>query len=146
MYHKYLRLAVFVISLLTLIAGLIQAVRPTLILSIVQGESSPSAAHFFAIVGMFMSLFGGLMLQGLYSPYPNSIIVRWCALQKAGASLAVLIGIIRGIFSPLAGLISGFDFLSAIILFSYLSQVRSAEDEDNVFAGTAGGTTGNRFV
>ena len=100
---------ILVISILTIVSGLVQAVKPGFILSVIHGDDSPAPAHFFAIVGMFMFLFGGLMLHSLYSAYPDNVVVLWCGLQKAGASVAVFIGIIKGVFSAMAGLVAGFD-------------------------------------
>ncbi|MEO5893708.1 MAG: hypothetical protein ABIQ31_25865 [Ferruginibacter sp.] len=121
MFRKYARLMILIISLLTMGAGLIQTIKPVFILAIVKGDSAPAPAHFFAIIGMFMFLFGGLMIQSLYSAYPGKTVVLWCGLQKAGASIAVFIGIWKGLFSATAGLIAGFDLLSAIIFFIYLT-------------------------
>ena len=52
---------VLAIGALTALTGAVQLVAPALILRAVGGETTAGASHFFAIVGMFMILFGGLL-------------------------------------------------------------------------------------
>jgi len=126
MFRKYLRLIILIISLFTVIAGALQVVKPAFVLSFIQGETSPTAVQLFSTIGMFMFFFGGLMMHSLYSAYSDKTAVLWCGLQKAGASIAVFIGISKGLFSSTAALVAGFDLFSAVIFFVYLSNKKTA--------------------
>jgi hypothetical protein len=45
--------------------------------------------------------------------------VLWAALQKFGASAAVGLGVMHGVFSPVALGVAGFDLLSGILALMY---------------------------
>lgn len=107
------------ITIATILSGLLQMVFPNLVLVIVSAQSTPTSQHFFAIVGMFMVLFGGALFQALLSPTPQTVVALWAGLQKFGASVAVAVGVMRHIFSPFALLIAGFDLLSSILILWY---------------------------
>jgi hypothetical protein len=123
---NWLYRALLLISALTVGSGLIQAVRPELLLRLMRAETTPTSIHFFAIVGMFMVLFGAMLLQALLTAGDNSVAVLWAGLQKFGAAVAVGLGVMNGIFSPLALGVAGFDLLSGILIFVYRSRTRAA--------------------
>lgn len=110
---------VLAIGALTALTGAVQLVAPTLILRAVGGETTAGASHFFAIVGMFMILFGGLLWQGARPTPPLTIAIGWAALQKLGASAAVAVGVARHVFLPIALVIASFDFASFIVIAWY---------------------------
>lgn len=83
--------------------------------------------HFFAIVGMFMALFGGMMLHAVYSAYPNKVAILWASFQKLGAFAAVGLGILNEIFSPIAAGVAFFDLFSGLLFLYYLRTLRSHE-------------------
>ena len=122
--NKYLNLIVILISLVTILSGLSQVIMPSFVLELIGAEISPTTSHFFAIVGMFMSLFGGLMLHAIYSTHTNLEAVLWCALQKLGAFVAVTLGVVNGIFSPLALGVALFDLFSGLLFLYYFQQRR----------------------
>lgn len=116
-----LKLALRAIAAITMVSGAAQLVLPGFVLDLLAAESTPTTRHFFAIVGMFMFLFGGMLLHGLkVSPRPD-VILLWASLQKFGAAAAVGIGVGRGVFSALALLVAGFDLLSGLLIFWYRS-------------------------
>lgn len=121
--NKYLNLIVIGISLATIISGLAQMISPQTVLTFIQAEITPTSAHFFAIVGMFMTLFGGLMLHAIYSPYPQRPAVLWCAFQKLGAFAAVGLGILNGIFAPIAAAVAIFDLFSGLVFLYYYKRI-----------------------
>ena len=129
MFRKSLRLIILIISVLTVIAGAVQVINPGFVLSAIQGEASPTAVQLFATIGLFMFLFGGLMIHSLYSAYPDKVVVFWSGLQKAGAAIAVFIGISKGLFSSTAALVAGFDLLSALLFFIYLTNKKRKESK-----------------
>ena len=124
---SHLNLLVVVISVVTIISGGTQVVAPAFVLGFVGAEISPTSAHFFAIVGMFMVLFGGMMLHAVYSAYPNHVAILWAAFQKLGAFLAVGIGVIHHIFAPIALGVAFFDLFSGVLFLYYLKTLRSRE-------------------
>ncbi len=116
---KYLRLVLLLIAITTIFSGLMQVISPSFVLKFVGVEIDPTTQQLFATIGMFMVLFGGLMVHALYSIQANGAAVLWCALQKLGASVAVFIGIAHHLFAPIAGLVASFDLLSGILIFIF---------------------------
>jgi hypothetical protein len=103
-----------IIALATVASGAVQMIRPGFVLAMVGGESGPTSNHFFGIIGMFMVLFGCLLFQGLLSGSPLALF--WAGLQKLGAAVAVGLGVLNGLFAPLAWAVAGFDLLSGLII------------------------------
>lgn len=111
-----LELVVAAIAIGTLGAGLFQVVFPGVVLDIIDGDSSKTPAHFFAIVGMFMALFGGLVLHSLYRDEAIALVVGWASVQKLGASIAVGLGVARDVFGALALAVAVFDLASFVVM------------------------------
>jgi hypothetical protein len=104
-------------------------VVPGFVLGVVAGGEGPKAEHFFGIVGMFMVLFGGLLLHDLAheeGSRGDRVVLLWCALQKLGASAAVGLGVAHGVFSSLALGVAGFDLLSGVIFLLYRRDAEAA--------------------
>lgn len=117
---KYLNLIVILISLATILSGLLQMVMPGFVLGLIGANITATSSHFFAIIGMFMALFGGLMLHAMYSPHPQNPAILWCAFQKLGAFAAVSLGIVTGIFNAMAAGVALFDLFSGMLFLYYL--------------------------
>lgn len=117
---------ILLISALTVASGLGQILFPGFILGLMNGETTPSSTHFFGIIGMFMVLFGGLLLQSLLTSGNNSTAVLWAGLQKFGAAGAVGLAVVRGILSPLALGVAAFDLFSGVLIMMYRARVRKA--------------------
>lgn len=109
------------IGFITVLSGGLQLALPGFVLSLLSADVTPTSAHFFRIVGLFMMLFGGLLLHVWWggSTQRTSTPVYWCAGQKAGAVLAVAWGVAQGLFAPFALAVAGFDLLSALVLYVY---------------------------
>ncbi|UII25978.1 patatin [Fulvivirga maritima] len=122
--NKWLNILIVLISLATLASGLFQMIAPAVIMNLIEADITAASAHFFRIVGMFMFLFGGLMLHTIYSEESGTIAVLWAALQKLGAFLGVGIGITIGIFSWLALSVALFDLFSGILFLYYYKKIR----------------------
>lgn len=118
---NYLNLIIVLISLATVLSGLAQVVAPTFVLNTIGAEGTPATAYLFSVIGMFMALFGGMMLHALYSPHSNKVATMWAGFQKLGAAFAVGIGIMYGVFSTLAIGVAVFDLFSGIIFLYYHS-------------------------
>ena len=118
---RYLPAIMVIISVITIISGLTQLFLPGFVLGVIGAETDPLADHFFRIIGMFMALFGGLLLHTVYNAVPARAAVVWCTLQKLGAAAMVGIAVWNGLFSQLALGVAAFDLLSALLLFSYFN-------------------------
>lgn len=117
---KYIRLIILLISVATLFSGAMQVIAPAFVLNFVGAEIDTGTKQLFATIGMFMFLFGGMMIHALYHEDNNRVAVIWSGLQKLGASAAVFIGIFNGVFIPIAAGVALFDLLSALLFFYYL--------------------------
>jgi hypothetical protein len=112
------------IAIATAVSGLLQMVIPTLVLGIIKGDMAPANLHSFAIVGMFMLLFGGMMMNAMLSHAHHPIAVFWSALQKFGAFVAVAIGVLNDLFAPIAWLVALFDLASSLLFFIYWRKIK----------------------
>jgi hypothetical protein len=112
------------IAAMTVISGIAQASDPALILVPLQAQVTPTTEHFFGIVGMFMVLFGGLMLNALLGRADQPVAVFWAALQKLGAFAAVALGVMHGIFSHLALWVAVTDLASGILAIVYWRRIQ----------------------
>jgi hypothetical protein len=120
-----LRRIVIAVGGLTVLSGAVQLVWPQLVLTMVGGSITPTSAHVFRVVGMFMVLFGGLALQTVLSGEDSPSALLWATLQKFGASAAVGWGVAIGVFSAPALGVAGFDLLSGILLSLYIRSPRA---------------------
>lgn len=121
---EYLSLIVLLISIVTIISGLTQVVAPCFVLGVIGAEVNQTSSHFFGIVGMFMALFGALMIHNMYAVQTSPIAVFWCGMQKLGAFVAVSLGVFNGVFSVLAMGVAIFDLVSAAIFFYYIKMIK----------------------
>ncbi|UII19332.1 patatin [Fulvivirga ligni] len=121
--NKWLNLIIVMISVATLASGLFQMVAPDVIMNMIEADKTATSEHFFRIVGMFMFLFGGLMLHTIYSTEPGKPAVLWAALQKIGAFVGVGLGIFLGIFSMLALSVALFDLFSGVLFLYYYKKL-----------------------
>jgi hypothetical protein len=115
------------IAAATALTGATQAASPGFVLRLLDAETSRTSEHFFAIVGMFMVLFGGATLQALLSLKHHPIVIFWSALQKLGASLAVAIGAANGVFSKLGWIVAVVDLLSGFLALWYWKRIRQEQ-------------------
>ncbi len=108
----------------TFLTGALQAINPAFILRLLSAETTITSQHFFAIVGMFMVLFGGATLHALLSSKHHPVVILWSGLQKFGASIAVALGVQHRIFSSLAMAVAIIDFISGVLAIWYWSRIR----------------------
>lgn len=113
------------IAALTVVSGATQLVAPGFVLDIIDGDSNDASRHFFAIVGMFMVVVGGLLLHGVLQPPVPAYVALWCALQKFGAAAAVGLGVANDLFGPLALAVAGFDLLSGVLIALLWKRLRA---------------------
>ena len=119
-FEKLLYWLLVLISIATIVSGIVQIFAPGFILGMVGAEITAATRQCFATIGMFMFLFGGMMLQVLLSRQMIAPVFLWAGLQKIGAFVAVGIGVMNHVFSPMALLVASFDLLSGILVFVYM--------------------------
>ena len=103
------------IGAITAATGVLQAAVPQATLGRLKADDSPTVRHFFATVGMFMACTGSVLVARPAEP----AVVLMTAAQKIGASAAVGLGVRRGLLSPLALGVAGFDALSGLLALDY---------------------------
>lgn len=118
--HGLLFKLVAAIAGITVVTGFVQMLRPELVLGIIGADTNPAPRHFFGIVGMFMVLFGGMLLHALLDAAHHRIVLLWSGAQKIGASMAVALGVWHGLFSTLGLGVAGFDLFSGAVIFLYM--------------------------
>ena len=109
------RTALRAIGAITAATGTLQAIAPQATLGPLEADDSPTVRHFFGTVGMFMACTGGVLVARPAEP----AVVLMTAAQKLGASAAVALGVRRGLLSPLALAVAGFDALSGLVALDY---------------------------
>jgi hypothetical protein len=125
--QKLLYWLLVIISVTTLISGIVQIFNPAFILRLISAEVTPTTGQLFGTVGMFMALFGGMLLQVLHSKRYVKPVFLWAGLQKIAASIAVPIGFCRHLFGPFGLGVAGFDLLSGILIFVYMAMLSREE-------------------
>ena len=126
--EKVLYWMVFLISVTTIITGVVQLFAPAFILGLLSAEITATTRQCFATVGMFMFIIGGLLLQVLLSRQVVAPVYLWAGLQKIGAFIAVGLGVLNHVFGSQAMLVAGFDLISGIVVFLYIRRVSSFSD------------------
>src|SRR5260221_10988815 len=70
------------IAALTVATGVMQILWPGVILGILATDQTPAALHFFGLVGMFMALFGGVLLHSLFGGRDGPSVLSWGRVEK----------------------------------------------------------------
>ncbi|MFJ5955581.1 hypothetical protein ACIQC5_06420 [Paenarthrobacter sp. NPDC092416] len=122
-----LRAVLAVIAIITVLTGAIQVPFGGSVLHIIGTESTPETRQLFGTVGMFMVVVGGLLLHTLLNAVPSPEVVLWSGVQKTGAFGAVGIGVLNGVFAPVALLVAFFDLATAVLLFIYWRRISGAQ-------------------
>ena len=129
--RNWLYWSLVAISGLTILSGFVQLLVPKVLLRGLSAQNTPTSRHFFGTIGMFMVVVGGALFHALFSQSDNRVLVLWAGIQKFGASIAVVIGVKRAIFSPLALLVASFDFLSGILIMWYWGRTQHVSQESS---------------
>ena len=111
------------ISCATVASGLIQVMAPSFILTHIHAQTTPTSNYFFRIIGMFMVLFGAMLIHALPSLRPQPVPIFWAAAQKFGAFFAVSIAVLHHVFSPLALAIAVFDLICGFLILNFWRQM-----------------------
>lgn len=114
-----LRAVLAAIAVVTVFSGAVQIPLGGTILGWLGAAAEPTSRQLFGTVGMFMVVVGGLLLHTLLNPSASPEVVLWSGVQKAGAFAAVGLGVLNGVFSPLALSVAFFDLATAVLCFVY---------------------------
>jgi uncharacterized protein YjeT (DUF2065 family) len=112
-------IAVTAVAATTALTGLAQVVAPGPVLRAVSGPQTTADRHLFRIVGMFMVVVGGILVDTQRRSEPDPSVLRWVAVQKFGASAGVALGVIRGVFGAQALAAAALDLSSGVLLLWY---------------------------
>lgn len=115
---QHLRAICLAIGILTVLSGLSIMVLPGVALDLLNAESTKSTRMLFQITGMFTALFGGVQWHATRNN-DAGVALRWCTVQKIGATVAMAVATARDVFSPLALLVAAFDGVSAWLIWTY---------------------------
>ncbi|MEV7606407.1 hypothetical protein AB0N65_13285 [Paenarthrobacter sp. NPDC089322] len=121
-----LRAILAAIAIITVVTGAVQVPFGGTVLQLIGADSTPETRQLFGTVGMFMVVVGGLLLHTLLNAVPSPEVVLWSGIQKAGAFGAVGIGVMNGVFAPIALLVAFFDLATAVLLFVYWRRISPA--------------------
>ena len=113
------RRALRAIGGVTALTGAVQAAAPQLTLRPLQADDAPAVRHFFGTVGMFMVCTGSVSV----ARPDDRAVVAMVAAQKLGAAVAVSLAVKRGLLSPLALGVAGFDAFSALLAADYWRRI-----------------------
>lgn len=100
------------IGLTTAASGLSLLAAPRTALRGMGAGAADPAPLLFRVVGMFMTVSGGLLADGADS----RLALRWSVAQKTGAVLGVSLGVAGGQYRPRSLVVAGFDAVSAVLL------------------------------
>lgn len=101
----------------TLASGLGLVVAPRTSLRLMGAATPDPAPLLYRVVGMFMTVSGGLLLEGA----EQRVVLRWSLAQKTGAVAGVGLGVLRGDYRKRALLVASFDAVSAAALARMLA-------------------------
>jgi hypothetical protein len=118
-----LRAVLAAVAVVTILAGAAQIPFGGTVLELLGAEPTPAARQLFGTVGMFMVVVGGLLLHTLLRQSPAPEVLLWSGVQKAGASAAVGLGVLNGVFAPVALTVSLFDLATAALCLIYLRRI-----------------------
>ena len=97
----------------TAVSGLGLIVAPRLVLRILGAGRTEPTPFLFRIIGMFMTVSGGLLADGARSPASGRVALRWSLAAKVGAAAAIGIGVRSKRFGTQALALAAFDAAAA---------------------------------
>jgi hypothetical protein len=100
------------IGLTTAASGVWLLVAPSTSLRAMGASTARPAPLLYRVVGMFMTVCGGLLTDGTTTP----VVVRWALAQKTGAVGGVVLGVVQGDYRKAALGVAAFDAVSAVLL------------------------------
>ncbi|MCU1346558.1 MAG: hypothetical protein JWL70_2824 [Acidimicrobiia bacterium] len=112
-------------GVITAASGVAMMLRPKPLLRMAGASAEQPAPFLFGVVGMFMTLSGGLLAQGAAARPADRRALQYSLAQKVGATAAVGLGVKRGRYKRRALLVASFDAASAALIAASLVCRRS---------------------
>ena len=105
----------------TAVSGLGLIAAPRLVLRILGAGRTEPAPFLFRIIGMFMTVSGGLLADGARASSSKrtgggSVALRWAMVAKIGAAIAVWCGVRSKRFGKQGLALAGFDAAAAGVI------------------------------
>jgi hypothetical protein len=100
----------------TAASGAALVLTPELALRLLGAQTPEPAPYLFRVVGVFMVLSGGTLIDGIGSAGSAPVALRWSVAQKAAAATAVALGVRAGHYRRRALAVAAFDGASAVAL------------------------------
>jgi hypothetical protein len=108
--------AAVAVGVLTVVSGLFLLAFPKTALGLIGAGKADPAPYLFGIIGMFMLLFGGLLIDTARRLEPSPVALFWCMLQKIGATIAMVVGYVTDVYGWFALFVAIVDGASALII------------------------------
>jgi hypothetical protein len=106
----------------TAVSGLGLIAAPRLVLRILGAGRSDPAPFLFRIIGMFMTVSGGLLADAALAPRTARVALRWALAAKIGAAIAVWRGVRSKRFGKQALALAAFDASAAGLIAAVMLQ------------------------
>ncbi|HVE45675.1 MAG TPA: hypothetical protein VNA57_02850 [Acidimicrobiales bacterium] len=100
----------------TAASGLALMVMPRLALRLLGAGRTDPAPFFFRVIGMFMAVSGGQMVEVCRAPEPPAVGLRWALAAKTGAAAMLSGGILSRRLGKQAWAVAAVDAASAALL------------------------------
>ncbi|MET0325685.1 MAG: hypothetical protein ABW219_10715 [Ilumatobacteraceae bacterium] len=112
---------------LTAASGLALIAMPRFVLwALGAGRAEPSP-FLFRIIGMFMTVSGGLLADAARSPGTERAALRWSLVGKVGAASAIVVGVRRQRFGKQAMALAAFDAAAAGLVAAVIVRTPSSD-------------------
>jgi hypothetical protein len=118
-----LRQAAMAIGGATAVSGLGLIAAPRQVLCILSAGRAEPAPFLFRVIGMFMTVSGGLLVDGARSSAaagPGRMALRWAMVAKVGAAIAVGYGVRSKRFGKQGLALAAFDASAAALIGTIL--------------------------
>jgi hypothetical protein len=122
-----LRPALIGAGVITAASGVAMMLRPKPLLGLAGAATAQPAPFLFGVVGMFMTISGGLLTQGAAARPVDRRALQYSLAQKVGATAAVSLGVRRGRYKRRALLVASFDALSGVLIAAFLARRRGRQ-------------------
>jgi len=103
------------IAAATAASGALQIVAPGRLLRGLSANDDATSRALFRMLGMFMVVTSGTLIQALLSPMRQPIVMFWASATKLGAAAIMANNVRRGVFSKRALPVAGADLLASVL-------------------------------
>ena len=119
--------AAVVVGGLTAASGLALIAMPRFVLWVLGAGRAEPSPFLFRIIGMFMTVSGGLLADGARAPATGRVALRWSLAAKVGAAVAVTLGVRTKRFGKQALALAAFDAAAAALVVAVIARTPAAD-------------------